>query len=99
MSVIDPVADMLARIRNASAVGHNTVAVPHSTIKAAIAQILKEEAIYWLEKLFEASRGDLYLKGLLPQLNNSAEFNNVRSEPGFQAIMKNMGLSEYQTPK
>ncbi len=43
MSVIDPIADMLARIRNASAVGHNTVAVPHSTIKAAIAQILKEE--------------------------------------------------------
>ena len=43
MSVIDPIADMLARIRNASAVGHNTVAVPHSNIKAAIAQILKEE--------------------------------------------------------
>jgi small subunit ribosomal protein S8 len=43
MSMIDPIADMLARIRNASAVGHNTVAIPHSSIKAAIAQILKEE--------------------------------------------------------
>ncbi len=43
MSVIDPIADMLARIRNASAVGHNTVAVPHSHIKVAIAQILKDE--------------------------------------------------------
>ena len=43
MSVIDPIADMLVRIRNASAVGHNTVAVPHSNIKAAIAQILKDE--------------------------------------------------------
>ena len=43
MSVIDPIADMLARIRNASAVGHNTVAVPQSNIKAAIAQILKDE--------------------------------------------------------
>ncbi len=43
MSVVDPIADMLTRIRNASAVGHNTVAVPSSTIKAAIAQILKEE--------------------------------------------------------
>jgi small subunit ribosomal protein S8 len=43
MSMIDPIADMLARIRNASAVGHNTVAIPHSGIKAAIAQILKEE--------------------------------------------------------
>jgi small subunit ribosomal protein S8 len=43
MSVIDPIADMLTRIRNASAVGHNTVAVPHSSIKVAIAQILEEE--------------------------------------------------------
>jgi small subunit ribosomal protein S8 len=43
MSVIDPISDMLARIRNASAVGHNTVAVPHSNMKAAIAQILKDE--------------------------------------------------------
>jgi len=43
MSVIDPIADMLARIRNASAVGHNTVALPQSNIKAAIAQILKDE--------------------------------------------------------
>ena len=43
MSVVDPIADMLARIRNASAVGHNTVAVPNSNIKAAIAQILKAE--------------------------------------------------------
>jgi len=43
MSMIDPIADMLTRIRNASAVGHNTVAVPHSSIKAAIAQILEEE--------------------------------------------------------
>jgi TolB-like protein/tetratricopeptide (TPR) repeat protein len=59
----------------------------------------KDEAIYWLEKLLEASREDLYLKGFLPRINNSAEFDNVRSEPGFQAIMKKMGLSEYQTPK
>jgi small subunit ribosomal protein S8 len=43
MSVIDPIADMLTRLRNASAVGHNVVAVPHSNIKAAIAQILKDE--------------------------------------------------------
>ncbi len=43
MSVTDPIADMLARVRNASAVGHNTVAVPHSNIKVAIAEILKEE--------------------------------------------------------
>ncbi len=59
----------------------------------------KEDAIFWLEKLYEASREDLYLKGFLPAINNSAEFDNVRSEPGFQVIVKKMGLSEYQISK
>lgn len=43
MSVSDPIADMLTRIRNAVMAGHTTVALPSSKIKVAIAQILKEE--------------------------------------------------------
>ncbi|MBN2149740.1 MAG: 30S ribosomal protein S8 [Anaerolineales bacterium] len=43
MSVSDPIADMLTRMRNAVMVGHSTVALPNSKIKTAIAQILKEE--------------------------------------------------------
>ena len=43
MSVSDPISDMLTRIRNAVMAGHANVAMPHSKIKAAIAQILKEE--------------------------------------------------------
>jgi small subunit ribosomal protein S8 len=39
----DPIADLLTRIRNAIAVKHATVAVPHSKIKLAVAQILKDE--------------------------------------------------------
>lgn len=39
----DPIADMLTRIRNAIMAGHPTVAIPHSKMKMAIAQILKEE--------------------------------------------------------
>jgi small subunit ribosomal protein S8 len=39
----DPIADMLTRIRNALMVGHPTVAVPHSKVKAEIARILKDE--------------------------------------------------------
>jgi len=39
----DPIADMLTRIRNAVAVGHPTVAMPSSKLKAEIARILKEE--------------------------------------------------------
>ena len=43
MSVSDPIADMLTRIRNAFMVGHASVAMPSSKIKTAIAKILKEE--------------------------------------------------------
>lgn len=43
MSVVDPISDMLTRIRNAVLVGHNQVALPSSKIKVAIAKILKEE--------------------------------------------------------
>ena len=41
--VSDPIADMLTRIRNAVMVGHESVLVPHSRVKIAIAKILKEE--------------------------------------------------------
>lgn len=43
MTVTDPIADMLTRIRNAIAVGHPTVEMPSSKMKVAIARILKEE--------------------------------------------------------
>ena len=39
----DPIADMLTRIRNAILVGHTSVSMPHSQIKMAIAEILKQE--------------------------------------------------------
>ena len=43
MPVTDPVADMLTRIRNAIQVRHESVMMPHSKMKLAIARILKEE--------------------------------------------------------
>ena len=43
MSVSDPIADMLTRIRNALMVGKNSVNVPVSKIKLDIAKILDEE--------------------------------------------------------
>ena len=43
MSVTDPIADMLTRIRNAVMMGQTVVALPGSGIKAEIAKILKEE--------------------------------------------------------
>jgi small subunit ribosomal protein S8 len=43
MSMTDPIADMLTRIRNALLVGHSTVSVPSSKLKVAISEILKHE--------------------------------------------------------
>jgi small subunit ribosomal protein S8 len=43
MSVNDPIADMLTRIRNAVSIGQNNVAMPSSKIKVAIAEIMKSE--------------------------------------------------------
>lgn len=43
MSMTDPVADMLTRIRNAQACGKTVVGIPSSKLKSAIAQVLKDE--------------------------------------------------------
>ena len=43
MQITDPVADMLTRIRNAGSARHETVDIPNSKMKKAIAEILLEE--------------------------------------------------------
>lgn len=43
MSMTDPIADMLVRIRNAQLVGHAEVGMPASRLKASIAKVLKDE--------------------------------------------------------
>jgi len=58
MSVSDPIADMLTRIRNAATARHDSVQVPASKIKIAIAKVLKEEGFI---KDYEV------LKGTTPQ--------------------------------
>lgn len=43
MQITDPIADMLTRIRNANTAKHETVDIPASNMKKAIAEILNEE--------------------------------------------------------
>ena len=43
MTMTDPVADMLTRVRNASLAYHDTVTMPSSRMKAAIAEVLADE--------------------------------------------------------
>ena len=55
MSVTDPIADMLTRIRNAVMMGQTVVAMPSSGIKSEIAKILKEEG--YIES-FDVAEGE-----------------------------------------
>jgi len=55
MTVNDPIADMLTRIRNGIIAGHGAVALPSSKIKVSIAQILKDEGFI---ESFEEVQGD-----------------------------------------
>ena len=43
MTMTDPIADMLTRLRNANSAYHDTVAMPHSKLKSHIAEILQQE--------------------------------------------------------
>ena len=54
MTISDPIADMLARIRNAVMVRHDSVLIPASRMKLSIARILKEEGFI---SAYEVLRG------------------------------------------
>lgn len=56
MSMTDPVADMLTRIRNALMAHHATTDMPHSRLKQAIARILAEEGFITGYKVIEDRR-------------------------------------------
>ena len=43
MTMTDPIADMLTRVRNGSQAYHDEVSMPHSKLKEGVAQILKQE--------------------------------------------------------
>ena len=45
MQITDPIADMLTRIRNANSAKHDSVDIPASNLKKAIADILRRKAI------------------------------------------------------
>ncbi len=43
MTMTDPIADMLTRVRNANRAYHDAVSMPHSKLKAHVAEILQQE--------------------------------------------------------
>jgi small subunit ribosomal protein S8 len=65
MSMTDPVADMLTRIRNACASRHRRVDMPYSKLKAQIARVLKENSYIQDYREVETDDGKKHLRVLL----------------------------------
>lgn len=65
MSMTDPIADMLTRIRNACAAKHRRVDMPASRVKAQIAQILKDNSYIQDFRTLETEEGRKILRVVL----------------------------------
>ena len=83
MQITDPIADMLTRIRNANTAKHDTVDVPNSKIKMAIANILLDEG--YISKI------DLVDNGSFKDIRITLKYGAVRNDrilTGLQRISK-----------
>lgn len=59
MTMTDPIADMLTRVRNANMAHHDGTTMPHSKIKAGIARILKDEGYIADFEVREPAEGEV----------------------------------------
>lgn len=110
MSVNDPIADMLTRIRNACMVRHTTVAMPSSKMKVAIAEILKREGFIRDFKIEEGQPFDTIQITLKYTSDRRPVITGLKrvSKPGLRIytgradiprVRNGLGLSILSTPK
>jgi small subunit ribosomal protein S8 len=110
MRLTDPVADMLARIRNAVSARHQKVDIPASKLKLEIARILKEEGYISNYKASEEEGHKILRIYLKYGNNNEATISNVErvSRPGCRVyvrrteiprVLGGMGINILTTPR
>ncbi len=109
MSMTDPVADMLTRIRNACSAGHRRVDIPTSKLKVEVARILRENHyIADFKVLDDGGRGVLRL--YLKYYNEQPVIRELKrvSAPGLRRYVKcrelpriknGLGMAIVSTPK
>jgi small subunit ribosomal protein S8 len=90
----DPVADMLTRLRNANSAYHDTVTMPHSKLKAAIAEILKQEGYIANWQVEDAKVGKSLVIGLKYGPNRERSIAGMKrmSKPGLRVYRKKDNL-------
>lgn len=110
MQITDPIADMLTRIRNANSAKHDTVTVPASNMKKAIAQILVDEGYIKNFKVIEDGKQGMIEIALKYGPNKSQVLLGLRrvSKPGLRIytdsenmpkVMKGLGIAILSTSK
>ena len=96
MHITDPIADMLTRIRNANSAKHDTVDIPASNMKKAIAQILVDEGYIKNYKIIEEGKSQV-ITGLRRVSKPGLRiYSNVEEMP---KVMKGLGVAIVSTSK
>ena len=94
MTMTDPIADMLARLRNANSAYHEAVSMPHSKIKSHIAEILKEQGYIASFDVADAEVGKTLTLNLKYGPSRERSIAGLRrvSKPGLRVYAKNTNL-------
>ncbi|HHU83934.1 MAG TPA: 30S ribosomal protein S8 [Clostridiales bacterium] len=110
MQITDPIGDMLTRIRNANSAKHETVCIPASNMKKAIAQILVDEGFVKNFKVVDDGKQGIIEITLKYGSNKSQVLMGLRrvSKPGLRIyanvenmpkVMKGLGVAILSTSK
>jgi small subunit ribosomal protein S8 len=110
MTMTDPIADMLTRVRNANTVKHETVDIPASNIKKEIARILLEEGFIKGYDVIEDGKQGIIRAQLKYGKNNERVITGIKriSKPGMRVyaakheipkVLNGLGISIISTSK
>ena len=110
MQITDSISDMLTRIRNANSAKHDTVQIPASNMKKAIAQILVDEGYVKSFKVIDDGKQGMIEIALKYGPNKSQVITGLRrvSKPGLRIytnceempkVMKGLGVAILSTSK
>jgi small subunit ribosomal protein S8 len=97
MSMVDPIADFLTRIRNAIMARHESLDVPYSNVKFAISKIMKEEGYIKNYKTFIDESRKKFMKIYLSyDESNKSVITGLKrlSKPGRRVYVKVDGISK-----
>ena len=88
--MVDPISDMLTRIRNAQSAGHKAVAIPLSKIKLEIAKILKREK--YIDDYKKLGKGNKKILEIDLKYPMAIKEIKMVSKPGQRIYVKASGL-------